>query len=407
MNKPILTQKLNQLRQRIKRQVSEQNWHINANLETLSFFRKHSAMLGILKEKSVTLFGDFEHREPSIYQNDDGSDYIEACDLELLVQDLNDWLELLPMVSDEALSSIEPSSLKLWSQRLKPASNKDWKQEFFIAFSGVIERLAGADFFAQYFGSQCNECENSRGMTDHGVNLKLREHLPLSPSWPPQSSLPENHILDFVEFFALFVSKPTQFGCWGDSCPHDFDPVEGKRTYDLEINSLFDRFCVPFRISQGFLYRSNSVLIDELFIEGSVSDDRVLNEMVLRAVALYRDPRNDRRIEAADSIVKAWEYIKTTHGSNVKTSVERLLKDVVKTDSSRKVVNDVWQAGTRFIHLGIRHACTESAVINDPELAGYVFLVTYVTILFAITQIEATERITLSESNEILTTTHS
>ncbi len=390
MNKAIVTQKLTFLRERISRELATEAGRYLLDQEILSFYEKYAVISTELREGSRVFFGDLIDRKPTRHELADRSEYIEPRDLQLLVSDIDEILRLLPFIAENSIGGIREDNGKLWSQRLKPARANGWQDEFFLAFKAVISRLSIQNYFAEHFGRSCDQCLRRNGLLESLLDERLKEHLPLSPGWGVANRLGESQILDFVEFFGLFVSKAIKVeDCWnGEVCPAVFFRPEGIDDYDREVNVLFDRFGAPFRISNGVLYRSNSVLIDELFQELPISNDQRLNEMISKSVALYREPRTDRRIEAVDSLVKAWEYVKSSYGSDIKVSVENLLRDVVQDSGSRKIVDDLWQSGSKFIHLGIRHATKNSAVIEDPELAGYVFLVTYVSILFAISQTE-------------------
>ncbi len=236
------------------------------------------------------------------------------------------------------------------------------------------------------FPTGCSYAGNShKGTWDKSAtNSIIREFIP-GGNWPPtKTALSMDDVFDYVEFFHLHAAWPTKYeGCgWDDyECAVEFDEAEGKRRYELEVNTLFERFAAPFRLVNGRIGRALPSVIEHELAYKLDFNDSVLNDLVAKAIDAFSD-RHDRRVEATMLISSALEHWKSSEHTDFKKSTESLVNKLAKSDEQKKIINDSLLHLTGVTHKFIRHSRKEQPALQDPDFAECLFLVIFSVLAF-------------------------
>jgi hypothetical protein len=195
--------------------------------------------------------------------------------------------------------------------------------------------------------------------------------------------------LDIVEFFFRFVSLPSKWDTdysSGDEIryPVEFDTGKGRYEYTISVNAMFDRFRAPFRLSRGQVHRTTTEHLQQLLDDDLKSEDANLVSLVQRAIGAYKDPRTDRRVEAAECMCKAFEHIKSSQGPDIKSSIANTLAKVPVAPDVRTRLDEHLKGLTNLGHSAVRHSTQDSPSIDDKALSEYLFFTYLVTVRYLI-----------------------
>ncbi len=262
-----------------------------------------------------------------------------------------------------------------------PLDQPDLGITFWKGFIALITRLIDAAYFAEDFPEHCEDSPIPIGTSYRVLGDTFVGHIP-GLSWPLDSeSLPTDtlSIFDAIEFFYRHVSKPTQIS-HHTHFRHNhilkFDRELGRDEYHSEIDSLFRRNRHPYELTEeGQVQRIGPPVLDNILYSAHFcTGDGHLDNLLETARIKYLDPDIAVRKEALEKLWDAWERTKTLRGSDKKSSINQILKEVSSEDNFQELLNkealEVTEIGNNFM---IRHTETNKIPIANSEQIDYLF----------------------------------
>lgn len=261
---------------------------------------------------------------------------------------------------------------------------------FLPAFLARLGILATQGFFAETCPSSCDDGHPIYWDVD-SVRLRLTAEMGIQ-TWPipPDARLSDEQVIEYVEAFYRFVSKPVDSWhhsfCGGDH-PTQFDQTAGRYRYTVQVNELFTRFASGYRLQSGMVRHGTSPVLDGRLSEPlPFGTDQHLRDLVLLAVEKYGSPRTSDRWLALRNLADAYERIKSGYGPNKKQSVHELVKRMAPDEELREPLDGVLEAATRLSNQhGVRHhEVGTPEILNDALLVDFLFHTYYSLVRFAL-----------------------
>lgn len=203
---------------------------------------------------------------------------------------------------------------------------------------------------------------------------------------PQNSSYHEEYdqyaLLDLIEFTAQNV-KDISSRWWHSFHRHDdlsfAETREIAQQYKAEINNIFEKTGLLYTLTDGGIVErviEQDILTQDVFVSISHISEEGTKELLIEAIALFKNPRPENRKLAVEKIWDAFERLKTYY-----TSMD-------KRDSASKIVNDIGNGNGDFIRLideefkglttignsyRIRHHETNKIDLSDDRHYDYLF----------------------------------
>jgi len=137
----------------------------------------------------------------------------------------------------------------------KPNRNvEEISQSVWGGIVGLINKHKSDGYFGYGFPAECLDGKGVIDCSAPNFNLALNAEIPklagsIDPSHPPDTLT----ILDSIQFCHKSIGKPIN-GSWHDYFGHydynDFDVEEGRRIFRGEIETLFSRNGIAFRLNE-------------------------------------------------------------------------------------------------------------------------------------------------------------
>ena len=262
-----------------------------------------------------------------------------------------------------------------------PRSKEKIEQVFWDGFVALIRSRTNDGSFAEKFPLNCSDAPIPIGSDDSAISSIFQAEFP-SMQWPLHlNELPDTlSVLDTVEFFCKYISKPTQKGYHSFFKHHhilSFDQESGRQEYLEDVNRLFRRNILAYELQEdGKVVRLGPVVLREILTSVVFrTEDEELNRLLELAREKFRDPDIGVRREAVEKLWDAWERLKTLEtGVDKKKQIEALLTKAIPQSEFRERVNKEAIALTSIGNdFAIRHTETNKIIISEPELLDYLF----------------------------------
>ncbi len=263
-----------------------------------------------------------------------------------------------------------------------PLQNKEKiDQMFWGGFMALVQARINNGSLAERFPLNCFDAPIPIGSDEAAIKLAFQAEFP-SLEWPLDSSnLPDTLlVLDAVEFFYRYISKPTRKEYHSFGKHHhilSFDQETGRQEYLCEVNRLFRRRGLAYELQDGGqVIRLEPVVLSETLTSAIFqSEDQELNRLLELAREKFYDPDVNIRREAVEKLWDAWERLKTLEpGRDKKKKIEALLTKAIPQPEFR---NRVDKEAIALTNLGndfaIRHTETTKMVISESEYLDYLF----------------------------------
>lgn len=254
-------------------------------------------------------------------------------------------------------------------------------QRFWDAFRGYIEEIEQKDYFAEAFPEQCPDgnsiCSWSQGL----FRSRLLGELPYG-EWPLPADIPRKEaVFDFIEFFYRVISVPS--GSYHSFFRHydyyNFDKARAQTEYTTRINQYFQTCRHPYDFTDGQIKSSVSPVLDKPFVEEEFTiNDLHLSGLLHSAVEDFFDKSGSKKRKALESLVDAYERLKTIESIDKKTSVTTTISKVSTIDEVKTTLNADMKALTDVANeFTIRHHEMGKRQLGDDDFVEYLFYAYY------------------------------
>ena len=198
---------------------------------------------------------------------------------------------------------------------------------------------------------------------------------------------------DLIEFFYEYVSEPTDYDYneyYKYAEPVKFDIAKARYKYTVEINNLFKRHRVAYKMEKGKIYRVHSKVLDEYLDSEDFTIDKQLKSEVDQAIKLFQSRDSDNVKTALTVMANAFEMAKTlAYPSDKLKSIKEICKNIA--DDNEKLQE---LFNSHFLHLtgisnncDIRHKESGKIIVEDKNMQEYLFYTYYNSIRFMIENI--------------------
>jgi len=280
--------------------------------------------------------------------------------------------------------------------RTRQSPQSQLGRNLWVAFMTYLDRLSDQNYFCEKFAGSCSD-GYPMGRSDEAVASWMRQEFGVV-QWPvARHDLPNTEqILDFIEFFFRHVAKPTK--SWdhdycGHSHPTDYDGPKGRYEYTVEINAMLERFNHPYKLQKGSIVRKGSETLDARIaaVELRTTDTHLLR-LLGSALESFYDKSGAKKLEGLQSLVDAFERIKTLEGQDKKTSVRKVIGRLSPIDEIRQQFDEHLRKMTDLaIRYTIRHHESDKIILDDVAIIEYLFYSYYNLIRLILEKYEIVE----------------
>ncbi len=267
-----------------------------------------------------------------------------------------------------------------YSQRKKQQSeepDREIGQRFRAAFSALTNRLTAEGYLCNAFPLGCGQCAGGRD--DRAISARLVEELGTNV-WPmtPTDEIPTYTILDLLQFFFNHVAQPvSSWRCsqCGQRQADEYDIPKGRYQYTVDINRMLSNFHHPYQLQKGQIILVGSEVLDRRLMGIDLAtDDTYLIKLMSTSVEDFHARSGKRRLEAVQTLVDAFERVKTLHGTDKKQSAQKVIAQLSADADISSYFAQLFRALTDIENnCNLRHHEYGTTVIDDPALIEYLF----------------------------------
>ncbi len=261
-----------------------------------------------------------------------------------------------------------------------------------IAWTGIrasIERRVDQNYFASSYPETCSDSStNIIGTNENAMRDAMRAEITGLPTWPwrtnaatiePAPATPA--ILDMLEFCSRHAAAPERLG-YHPHFRHDhlrFDPQAGQRKFREEINLIFRRNGIAYRLNnENEIQRLTEPVFREIVEDTSFrTEDAELDRMLRTAQTKFLHKDADVRPEALEALWDAWERLKTLPpGRDKRAQATALLHDATGPSAPKFLLllqNEAKELTRIGNAMQIRHSETGQERLGPTEHLDYVF----------------------------------
>ena len=202
-----------------------------------------------------------------------------------------------------------------------PQTDDHISTEFIEATRGWLEGLCERGWLARGFPRRCSDPPQQIIGTNRNAFwgealTSLRFDSP-DPDYLLGDSLPLR-VLNLLEFVHRHVAYPMNADWHAHFSHHhlDFDGPRGKAEFLAEVNDLFSRFGLAYRLEQdtegrGHVGRIVPPTLETIIVVGFHTGDTTLDEMLENSVRQFRDPNPTSHRAAVELLWDVFERLKT------------------------------------------------------------------------------------------------
>lgn len=276
--------------------------------------------------------------------------------------------------------------------RVAPQPTEQVDDRVWGGIRAAIEARVNNNSFAKSYPNACtdNNATVIAGTNEEGLRAAMHAEVPGLPNWPwqvatdwhPAPTPATASILDLIEFCSRRVSTPVR----RERHPFmrhehllEFDGLSGQHEFREEINRIFERNGVTYRLDEAHEIRrlTEPVFRDTLENPSLRSGDAELDRMLSTAQTKFLDRRAGVRQEALEALWDAWERLKTLRpGASKRAQATALLMDAAGS-SSPKYLQLIEVEARQLTDIGntmqIRHSETNQERPGASEHVDYLF----------------------------------
>ncbi len=254
-------------------------------------------------------------------------------------------------------------------------------ERFWAAFTGYIHEIGNKNYFAQTFPEECPDGNGICGWTPSLLQSRLLGELP-NGEWPLPNEVPSKETaFDFVEFFYRVISVPS--GIYHSFFRHtdyyNFDTETAQSEYSARINQYLQTCCHPYDFVDGEIKSPVSPVLDiPLKEEEFALDDTHLSHLLESAVADFFDKSGNKKRKALQSLVDAYDRLKTIEPGDKKQSVTAIISKLSPVEDVQQTLNADMRVLTKISNeFTIRHHEMAKRQLGDNDFVEYLFYAYY------------------------------
>lgn len=254
-------------------------------------------------------------------------------------------------------------------------------ERFWAAFCGYIYEIGSKDYFAQAFPEECPDGQGICSWTPSLLQSRILGELP-NGEWPLPNEVPSKEaVFDFVEFFYRVISVPSgrYHSFYRHTDYYNFDREKAQSEYTARINQYLQTCRHPYDFVNGEIKSSISPVLDiPLKEEEFALDDKHLLGLMQSAVADFLDKSGNRKHKALETLVDAYDRLKTIEPGDKKQSVNIVISKLSPVEAVRQTLNEDMQQLTQISNeFTIRHHEMHKRQLGDDDFIEYLFYAYY------------------------------
>lgn len=267
----------------------------------------------------------------------------------------------------------------------------NWK--FWKSFRAYFKKILAQEWLFEAFNDY-NEYENKQATAvylleqEMMIQLGFEIHLSVDESKLPST----NNQLDFIEFLYRYISLPTGYSLdvAGQSYPVQFDKAKARYEYAIQVNDMFTRNNMAFKIVKGNIEKVHSIFLDKSLELKNLSIDKQLYSEARQAVRLFKSRNSADMKTGLTTIANAFERAKTLkYPDNKRESIRQIIK---KATSDNKKLEDMMNSHFTMLtdisnNCDIRHKEKDKIEVESESLQEYLFYSYYNAIRFIVSQL--------------------
>lgn len=273
---------------------------------------------------------------------------------------------------------------KLFSERMGqpiPRVKEALDEAVRIALLQLIELRIEDNSFGLKFPAQCPDGHGNSGCDQQALRINMAGYQVI---WPGDArrldheELSDIQIFDLLEYAYEHVAQPLPGGyhSFFSHYHHSYDQQAGRKQLVDEVNRLFERNGIAFRLHDGQIERLVPSGLQEILVRTAFdTGDQGLNDLLSTAREKFLNRDLKVRREALEKLWDAWERLKSlSDPADKKNSVKILLDRVTPEPNLRERVEieakQLTDFGNNFF---IRHSEISKPPITDSHQVDYLF----------------------------------
>jgi len=254
-------------------------------------------------------------------------------------------------------------------------------ERFWTAFAGYVYEIESKEYFAQAFPEECPDGNGICSWTASLLRSRILGELP-NGEWPLPNEVPSKEaVFDFVEFFYRVISVPSgrYHSFYRHTDYYDFDREKAQSEYTARINQYLQTCGHPYDLVNGEIKSSISPVLDIPLKEQEFTlGDRHLSDLLQSAVADFFDKSGNRKRRALESLVDAYERLKTIESGDKRQSLDIVISKLSPVEAVRQAMNEDMRVLTQISNeFTIRHHEMHKRQLGDDDFVEYLFYAYY------------------------------
>jgi hypothetical protein len=272
---------------------------------------------------------------------------------------------------------------KLFTERhghTKPQVAESLEENARAALLNLFNARLDEEWFGLSFPEKCADGYAYAGTDINKLRQTVRGYGLL---WPREDfnrndQPSDGHIFDLIEFAYEFIAeaKNPSLHRYMSHSHYDYDRDAGRNAFEHDVNRIFERNGIAFRLEHGEITRIAPAFLHESLAQALFSTgDAELDKLLETSRNKFLNRSLDIRRESLEKLWDAWERLKTVEtGKDKKASVKILLDRATSEPLFRNRLEDeaiaLTEIGNTFM---IRHTETNKIPVSQSEHVDYLF----------------------------------
>lgn len=258
---------------------------------------------------------------------------------------------------------------------------EDIGERFWKAFVAYVGELAEKNYFAEAFPVKCPDVNGICSWSGVLLQSRILGELP-EGEWPLPERVPaRGTVFDYVEFFHRVVSVPSgrDHPFFGHTDYRGFDQAQAQSEYSLRINQYLQTCRYPYDLVDGEVRPTISPVLDRPLKEAEFAlDDQHLSSLLQSAVSDFFDRSGNRKRKALESLVDAFDRLKTIERGDKRQSVQTIISKLSAIEAVRRTLDEDMRVLTDISNeFTVRHHEMHKRQLGDDDFVEYLFYAYY------------------------------
>lgn len=258
---------------------------------------------------------------------------------------------------------------------------------FLPAWLVYLEEIAGLGYFAQNAPERCPD-GLPHGWDEVAVRRALTKVLG-RPVWPlnPDGEYGDDLVIRHIQAVYEIISLPTNpewHGFCGNHHATQYEAATARYRYTVWVNDAFRRFATGYHISGGVVSgTASTVLQPSIQDQLPTGGDDQLSLLLAKAITEFRTANPTSKWTAVQTIVDAFEYVKTMNGpKNKGEAAANLIRRIAPSDEAAQHIDGLFRSMYRASNeYGIRHHNISQQYVHDDEATLEFFFYLYFNVI--------------------------